>query len=181
MITAATIETLAPQMDRNARELAHSNMPDGHGQTDRDAEAFAVLYVQAMAETCGALAADQVSTGTWDPSDWLPADLEAVREAAALVGVELDRADWRRLFGWYASPSVGAFDVCGLRRPLGRWIVEGREALGAWGWECVVAGGGKIRDAAYDTRQEAEDARDALVSQSWDRESLRVREAVVMA
>lgn len=117
MITAAAIETLAPQMDRNARELAHSNMPDGHGQTDRDAEAFALLYVQATAETCGALAADQCPAGeSWAPSDWLPADAAAVRDAARLVGVELDRADWRVLFAAYSAPSDSAFDVQGLAR-----------------------------------------------------------------
>lgn len=174
-ITTTAIEALAPQMDRNARELAHSEV------APCDGPAFALAYVQATAETCGALAADHVSSGTWDPSDWLPADHDAVREAAALVGVELDRADWRRLFGWYVSPSDGAFDVCGLRRPLGRWIVEGREALGSWGWECVTAAGGRIRDAAYATRDEAEEARYALMAQGWDREGLRVREVLAMA
>ena len=116
-ITTARLATIASDLDRAARELAHSNLPDGHGQTDRDAEAFALLYVQAMAETCGALAADQCPTGEgWDPSDWLPADAAAVRDAARLVGVELDRTDWRVLFAAYAAPSDSAFDVQGLAR-----------------------------------------------------------------
>lgn len=141
----------------------------------------AIAYVRAMAETCGAHAAARVSVGTWEPSDFLPGDAVAIRKAAELAGVTLDRSDWRNLFALYAAPSDSAFTVCGLARPVGRWIVEGREALGAWGWECVVGSGGRIRNAASDTEEEAERDVEVLVAQGWDREALRVREALVMA
>jgi len=108
-ITQAQLDAVAPSLDRNARERAHgmSDTPEG----------FACDYVRAMAETCGALAADQCATGEeWDPADWLTEDSKAVEAAAEAVSVELDGDDWRDLWRLYRAPSAGAFDVCGLAR-----------------------------------------------------------------
>lgn len=100
-ITTAAIEALAPSMDHDARELAHSNV-----DLPCDGPTFAVAYVRAMAEVCGRSASEQVPSGDrWAPVDFLPADATAIRAAAELVGVELDRADWRELFAVYRSAS----------------------------------------------------------------------------
>lgn len=110
-IAAATLATLAPSLDAAARELAHSNMPDG----SHDAADFAVAYVRAIAETCGALAADQCADGEeWAPAEWLDGDSDAVTDAAELMGVDLDGADWTALRRIYEAPTAAAFLACGL-------------------------------------------------------------------
>ena len=109
-ITQTELDTIAADLDRAARERAHGMSPSSDGPT-----AFACDYVRAMAETCGALAADQCATGEeWDPADWLSEDSRAVTQAAELVGVELDGDDWRDLWRLYRAPSDGAFLACGL-------------------------------------------------------------------
>ena len=106
-MTQTELDTIAPTMDTAARELAHSN---GHDTPD----AFARGYVLAVAECCGALAADQgADDEEWAPADWLTGDLEALVEACDLVGLDLGdiaRAAW----SLYVAPS--AFDVQGLAR-----------------------------------------------------------------
>jgi hypothetical protein len=110
-ITAAALATLAPSLDAAARELAHSNMPDG----SHEAADFAVAYVRAIAETCGALAADQCASGEeWAPAEWLDGDSDAVTEAAELMEIDLDGADWTALRRIYEAPSAAAFAACGL-------------------------------------------------------------------
>lgn len=111
-ITAAALATLAPSLDAAARELAHSNMPDG----SHEAADFAVAYVRAIAETCGALAADQCASGEeWAPAEWLDGDSDAVTEAAELMEIDLDGADWTALRRIYETPTAAAFLACGLR------------------------------------------------------------------
>jgi len=111
-ITAETLATIAPRLDRAARELAHSNLPDGsHVPAD-----FAVAYVRAIAETCGALAADQCADGEeWAPAEWLDGDSDAVTEAAELMEIDLDGFDWTALRRIYEAPTAAAFAACGLR------------------------------------------------------------------
>ncbi len=109
MMTQTELDTLAPKMDRAARELAHG---EGHETPD----AFAAGYVLAVAETCGAASSSQCADGEeWDPSEWLDGDAKAVREACELVGLdiaELPAGAWRR----YVSPSASAYDCAGLAR-----------------------------------------------------------------
>ncbi len=109
--TAETLAAIAPSLDAAARELAHSNMPDG----SHSAENFAVAYVRAIAETCGALAANQCADGEdWAPAEWLDGDSDAVTEAAELMGIDLDGHDWTALRRIYEAPSAAAFAACGL-------------------------------------------------------------------
>ena len=109
MMTQTELDTIAPKMDTAARELAHSN---GYDTPDE----FARGYVLAVAETCGAAAADQCADGEeWDPADWLAGDWEAFADACDLVG--LDAGDVaREAWALYLAPSLGAFDVQGLAR-----------------------------------------------------------------
>ncbi len=110
-ITAETLAAIAPSLDAAARELAHSNMPDG----SHEASDFAVAYVLAIAETCGALAADQCASGEeWAPAEWLDGDSDAVTEAAELMGIDLDGHDWTALRRIYEAPRASAFLACGL-------------------------------------------------------------------
>jgi hypothetical protein len=110
-ITAAALATLAPSLDAAARELAHGDMPDG----SHEAADFAVAYVRAIAETCGALAADQCASGEeWAPAEWLDGDSDAVTEAAELMGIDLDGTDWTALRRIYEAPTAAAFLACGL-------------------------------------------------------------------
>jgi hypothetical protein len=110
-LTAAALAAIAPSLDAAARELAHSNLPDGsHAPAD-----FAVAYVRAIAETCGALAADQcASDEEWAPAEWLDGDSDAVTEAAELMSIDLDGSDWSALRRIYEAPSAAAFAACGL-------------------------------------------------------------------
>jgi hypothetical protein len=109
MMTQTELDTIAPQMDRAARELAHSN---GHDTPD----AFARAYVLAVAECCGALAADQCADGEeWEPAGWLTGDWEALEEACDLVGLDAGGVV-REAWALYLAPSPGAFDVQGLAR-----------------------------------------------------------------
>jgi len=55
-MTQTELDTIAPQMDRAARELAHAT---GYDTPD----AFARGYVLAVAECCGAASADQCAPG----------------------------------------------------------------------------------------------------------------------
>jgi hypothetical protein len=110
-ITAETLAAIAPSLDSAARELAHSNMPDG----SHEAADFAVAYVRAIAETCGALAANQCASGEeWAPAEWLDGDSDAVTEAAEMMEIDLDGADWTALRRIYEAPSAAAFAACGL-------------------------------------------------------------------
>lgn len=108
-MTQTELDLIAPQMDRAARELAHATCYDTPG-------AFARGYVLAVAECCGALAADQCADDeTWAPADWLTGDLDALVDACDLVGLDLGgvaRDAWAR----YCEPSPGAYDVQGLAR-----------------------------------------------------------------
>lgn len=108
-MTQTELDTIAPKMDRAARELAHSI---GYDTPD----AFVRGYVLAVAETCGALAADQCAEGEeWAPADWLTGDLEALVDACDLVGLDLGGVA-RDAWALYIAPSPGAFDVQGLAR-----------------------------------------------------------------
>ena len=108
-MTQTELDTIAPTMDTAARELAHSN---GHDTPD----AFARGYVLAVAECCGALAADQCADGEeWAPADWLGGDIDAVVEACDLVGLDLGGIA-REAWALYVSPSAGAFDAQSLAR-----------------------------------------------------------------
>lgn len=109
-MTQTELDMIAPKMDTAARELAHSI---GHDTPD----AFARGYVLAVAETCGALAADQCADGEeWAPADWLAGDSLAVADAGDLVGLDLDGNFWREAWRLYRKPSLSAFDVQGLAR-----------------------------------------------------------------
>ena len=112
-MTQTELDTIAPKMDTAARELAHSN---AHASGDGAPDAFARGYVLAVAECCGALAADQCADDeAWEPADWLTGDWEAVADACELVG--LDACDLaREAWALYLAPSLGAFDVQGLAR-----------------------------------------------------------------
>ena len=86
-------------------------MPEG----SHDAADFAVAYVRAIAETCGALAANQCASGEeWAPAEWLDGDSDAVTEAAELMEIDLDGADWTALRRIYEAPTAAAFAACGL-------------------------------------------------------------------
>ncbi len=101
--TAAEIDAIAGSLWDPARELAHGEVAPCDGPT------FAEAYVRAVAECCGALAAKQVPAGEqWAPEDWLPADIGAVKEAAHLLGVEIDAAMRGRLWRLYSEPSDSA-------------------------------------------------------------------------
>lgn len=114
MLTLTTLDRIAPQMIRNARELAHSNLAVAQ-PTDADAAAFGPAYVAAVAETCGAEAASTCPDGEpWAPIDWPKGDSDAVIEAAALVGETLTPSRWLELFALYSAPSESARRVCGL-------------------------------------------------------------------
>ena len=74
-ITQDRLDAIAADLDRAARELAHS--------TTDTAEDFGVAYVRAVAETCGAIAADQCAAGeAWAPEAILDGDRDAITEAA---------------------------------------------------------------------------------------------------
>ena len=108
-MTQTELDTIAPKMDTAARELAHSI---GYDTPD----AFARGYVLAVAECCGALAADQCADDEeWAPADWLTGDIEALVEACDLVGLDLGGVA-REAWALYVSPSPSAFDVQGLAR-----------------------------------------------------------------
>ena len=101
-ITTAQLDTIAPQLWRPARELAHS-------LGTSDGPAYATAYVEAVARLCGGVAADQCADGeAWAPADWLAGDLAAVREAAGVVCVELSADDWPRLWALYCAGDVRA-------------------------------------------------------------------------
>ena len=114
-MTQTELDTIAPKMDTAARELAHSN---GYDTPD----AFAREYVLAVAECCGALAADQCADGeTWEPTGWLTGDRDAVLDAMRLVGLGGsygvgETALWAAAWALYREPSLGAYDVQGLAR-----------------------------------------------------------------
>ena len=118
-MTQTELDTIAPKMDTAARELAHSN---AHAVGDGAPDAFARGYVLAVAECCGALAADQCADDEeWAPAEWLTGDSDAVLDAMRLVG--LDGAFgagatplWRDAWELYVAPSPSAFDVQGLAR-----------------------------------------------------------------
>lgn len=108
-MTQTELDTIALKMDRAARELAHSN---GYDTPD----AFARGYVLAVAECCGALAADQCADGEeWAPADWLTGDWEAVADACDLVGLDANGVA-RDAWALYLAPSPSAYDVQGLAR-----------------------------------------------------------------
>ena len=108
-MTQTDLDTIAPKMDTAARELAHSN---GHDTPD----AFARGYVLAVAECCGALAADQCADDEeWAPADWLTGDLEALVDACDLVGLDLGGIA-REAWSLYVAPSPSAFTVQNLGR-----------------------------------------------------------------
>ena len=107
-MTQTELDTIAPQMDTAARELAHSN---AHASGDGAPDAFARGYVLAVAECCGALAADQCADDEeWAPAEWLTGDLEALVEACDLVGLDLG-CFAREAWALYVAPSPSAFDV----------------------------------------------------------------------
>ena len=114
-MTQIELDTIAPKMDTAARELAHSN---GYDTPD----AFARGYVLAVAETCGALAADQCADDEeWAPAEWLTGDHEAVTDAMLLVGLggsygAGETSLWREAWSLYVAPSPSAFDVQNLAR-----------------------------------------------------------------
>jgi len=114
-MTQTEIDTIAPQMYAPARELAHS---DGYDTPD----AFARGYVIAVAECCGALAADQCADGeAWAPVEWLTGDRDAVLDAMRLVGLGGsygvgETALWAAAWVLYETPRSGAFDMQGLAR-----------------------------------------------------------------
>lgn len=112
-MTQTELDTIALKMDAAARELAHSN---AHASGDGAPDAFARGYVLAVAECCGALAADQCADGEeWAPADWLTGDWEAVADACDLVGLDANGVA-REAWALYLAPSLGAFDVQGLAR-----------------------------------------------------------------
>jgi hypothetical protein len=108
-MTQTELDTIAPKMDTAARELAHANGYDTPGT-------FARGYILAVAECCGALAADQCADDeAWEPADWFTGDWEAIVDACDLVGLDaggVAREAWER----YLAPSPGAFDAQGLAR-----------------------------------------------------------------
>lgn len=112
-MTQTELDTIAPKMDTAARELAHSN---AHAVGDGAPDAFARGYVLAVAECCGALAADQCADSEeWAPADWLTGDIEALVDACDLVGLDLGGIA-REAWALYVAPSPSAFDVQGLAR-----------------------------------------------------------------
>lgn len=145
-ISVSELDAIAGGFDASARELAHSNA------APCDVRTYAVAYVRALAEVCGARASAECSVGeSWDPSEWLREDWSAVVEAAELLCVEIDRDARRELWRLYLHPSDGAYTVCGLARPAGRFLVVGADGS----WESVVSSGG-IGAALADTKAEAE-------------------------
>ena len=111
-ITQTALDAIAPSLDPAAREMAHAACPD-------DAAAFAVEYVRAVAEVCGATASAQCAEGEeWEPEGILPADWDAIREAAEVVGVTIDGVLATAIGRLYRHPSTSAYDAAGLaRRP----------------------------------------------------------------
>ena len=108
-MTQTELDTIAAKMDTAARELAHSN---GYDTPD----AFARGYVLAVAECCGALAADQCADDEeWAPADWLTGDIEALVDACDLVGLDLGGIA-REAWSLYVAPSASAFTVQNLSR-----------------------------------------------------------------
>lgn len=147
-ITADRLTSIAADLIPAARELAHSDMPDG----SRSAEDFAVAYVRAVAETCGATASVQCAAGeAWEPESILDGDAEAIREAAEAVEMTLDAADWRDLARLYRAPSDNAYDVLGEARPAGRYVLCRKDGSLSCG----------LREALSSTE---EDAKRGLVS-----------------
>lgn len=109
-ITQTQLDTIAADLDPAARELAHSHSPE-------TAEAFAVQYVRAVAEVCGATASAQCAEGEeWEPEGILPADWDAIREAAEVVGVTIDGVLATAIGRLYRHPSTSAYDAAGLAR-----------------------------------------------------------------
>lgn len=142
-ITADAITAIAADLIPAARELAHSDMPDG----SRSAEDFAVGYVRAVAETCGATASVQCAAGeAWEPESILDGDHDAITEAAELMGVTLDAADWRALGRLYREPRDNAYDVLGEARPAGRYVICRKDGSLSCG----------LREALSSTEDEAE-------------------------
>jgi hypothetical protein len=112
-MTQTELDTIAPKMYAPARELAHSN---AHASGDGAPDAFARGYVLAVAECCGALAADQCADDeAWEPADWLTGDWEAIVDACDLVGLDAGGVA-REAWALYREPSLGAYDVQGLAR-----------------------------------------------------------------
>jgi hypothetical protein len=113
------LDTIAPKMFFAARELAHSN---AHASGDGAPDAFARGYVLAVAECCGALAADQCADDEeWSPAEWLTGDSDAVLDAMRLVGLDGafgagETSLWRDAWELYVAPSPSAFDLQNLAR-----------------------------------------------------------------
>lgn len=142
-ITTARLTSIAADLIPAARELAHSDMPDG----SRSAEDFAAGYVRAVAETCGAMASVQCASGeAWAPSSILDGDADAIREAAEAMEITLDAADWRELGRLYRAPRDNAYDVLGEARPAGRYVVCRKDGSLSCG----------LREALSSTKEEAE-------------------------
>lgn len=97
-ITQTRLDAVAAQLDRTAREAAHSEMV-----SDSTAADFAVAYLRALPRSLFAQSAEQCAPGeTFAPADMLPGDADYIREQAALLGVELDGVDWSELRREYA-------------------------------------------------------------------------------
>lgn len=103
-----TLNNLGPRMDLAAARLVRA---DGNDAPDT----FGRAYVLAVAETCGAEAADQCADGeTWAPAGWLRGDETAVTTARNLLEVPLDAHLWHDAWECYANPRPEAFAACGL-------------------------------------------------------------------
>jgi hypothetical protein len=95
MITSQHLDTVAAQLDTNAREAAHANV------APCDAATFAAEYLLCLADECRRVAMEQLSDGEeWAPADWLEGDSDIIREHANLLGVD---CDWRTLWRRYAA------------------------------------------------------------------------------
>ena len=96
-----TLDTIAPSMDHDARELAH-----GRCSIDDSPDEFIAAYIRALTELCGAYAVSECSDGeTFEPADFLPGDVAAITEACALCGVT---PDWKGLRAYYLNPGADA-------------------------------------------------------------------------
>jgi hypothetical protein len=158
-ITQTQLDTIAADLDPAARELAHSHGPE-------TAEAFAVQYVRAVAEVCGALASRECPYGEgWAPVDFLEGCTAAIRDAAEAVGIEMEPADWRSLFRLYEDPSDSAYDHAGIGRPVGRFVV------------CREDGSlsTDLRTALCATEEEAEAAVESMAASGYDDHVVRAR------
>ncbi len=158
-ITQTALDTIAPSLNTAAREMAHAACP-------ADAAAFAVAYVRAVSEICGALASAQCAYGqAWEPADFLEGCTAAVQEAADAVCIELEHSDWRSLFRLYEDPSDSAYDHAGMARPVGRFVV------------CREDGSlsTDLRTALCATEEEAEAAVQAMAADGYDDHEVRPR------